>query len=584
LLLAGAAGCGSKVAESDMPPEDQGTRLGDKIDISLADWLQLPRADLAKMGDEWVVTVEKLQDFGRTNVEAVDLLPQLHAPFAVPVYGKCRWSAAAGVSLPPYLKDRQRDPAVALHLARHGDREAALKLADPDDKDLLSQIDAWRTDRNYPLEWTRLVGLALQAAEFKMAHGNVEGATELVLLHRQLREVLDPRAAKGPLGAALLLVGRHAVELAAAACRDPTVNKKALADDLAGAFAEWGEWPAPVFGLPAHARKAEVVRLFGQPAEGSTVTAAKPDGVQRALDLLAVPVPPEGVEAVVAFLDGKERLDEVLAQYQPKINELFPEPVHLALPLIDRGLAGKEPAPGVGLIRQVYEGGGLAYDVTVFTRGNTVGALVQVGPTGKEGDKAPAGRNPRDFGAASLDRSFTANRDALAPQQGGDKLTLSGKNALGKVEQPVKEFAPEELVLEREPGHDVVTSLRLWWDKEESQDGLYRLRLPLWAAYGRSQIEGQEDQSGGFLLLTWEQGTTRIKLRLPYDQRQPELVVADTRGATAAADRALAAQKVDREEQQARLEAGKPQERLARTLEVNVPATNRLQVEGMHPA
>src|SRR5262249_18783164 len=152
----------------------------------------------------WTVTVEKLQDFGRTNAESVDLLPQLHAPVTVPVYGKCRFSDAAGISLPPYLKEGERDAAVALHLARHGDREAALKLADPDDKDLLSQIDAWRTDRDYPLEWTRLVSLALQAAQLKMANGNVEGATELVLLHRQLREVLDSRSAKGPLGAALL--------------------------------------------------------------------------------------------------------------------------------------------------------------------------------------------------------------------------------------------------------------------------------------------------------------------------------------------------------------------------------------------
>ncbi len=581
LLLAVAAGCRSGVAETDAPPEDQTTHLGDKIDISLADWLKRPRADLARMGDEWVVTVEKLQDYGRTHAEAVELLPQLHAPVTVPVYGKCRWSAAAGISLPPYLKEGERDAAVALHLARHGDREAALQLANPDDKDLLAQIDAWRTDRDYPLEWTRLVSLALQAAQFKMAHGSVEGATELVLLHRQLREVLDPRAAKGPLGAALLPVGRHAVALAAAAWRDPKVNKKALAQDLEGALAQWGEWPAPVFGLPAQARKTEIVRVFGRPAEGCTVTAAKSDGVQRALDLLAVPVTPEGVEAVVAFLDGKDRLDGVLLLYRPKINELFPEPAHLALPLQDRGFSSKAPASAAGLLRQVYEGGGLNYDVEVATRGNAVGALVQVGPVGKESDTTATGRNPRDFGAVSLNRSFTANRTALAPRQGGHKLTLVGKNALSKVAQPVKAFAPQELVLEREPGHDVVSSLRLLWDKEESQDALYRLGLPLWSAYGRSRIAGKEDQSGGFLVLTWEQGSTRTRLRLPYDQRSPELVVEDTRGPAAGAERALAAQQRDREERQARLAAGKPQVRLPRTLEVNAPVTNGLQVEGL---
>src|SRR4051812_12615637 len=115
VVLAAAAGCRSGVAENEAVPEDQVTRLGDRIDISLADWLKLPRPELAKMGDGWQGNVEKLQDFGRTNVEAVELLPQLHAPAAVPVFGTCRFSAAAGFSLPPYLKEGQRDPGVALH-------------------------------------------------------------------------------------------------------------------------------------------------------------------------------------------------------------------------------------------------------------------------------------------------------------------------------------------------------------------------------------------------------------------------------------------------------------------------------------
>src|SRR5205807_1634001 len=136
-----------------------------------------------------------------------------------------------------------------------------------DDKDLLSQIDAWQTDRNYPLEWTRLVALVLQSAQFKMAHGNVEGATELVLVHKQLHGVLDGRAAKGPLGAALLPIGHFAVQEAAGAYREPKLKKTGLAQDLEAALAEWGEVPPPVYGLPAHAKKTEVARVFGRPVE-----------------------------------------------------------------------------------------------------------------------------------------------------------------------------------------------------------------------------------------------------------------------------------------------------------------------------
>jgi hypothetical protein len=589
LFLVLAAGCGRpEVADPDAVPEDMLTRLGDHTDVSLAAWLKLPRADLARMGEEWAVSVEKLQNFSRTNVEAVQLLPDLHATVRVAIFGQCRWSEAAGISLPPYLKPGDRDAGVALHLARHGDREGALKLADPDDKDLLSQIDAWRTDQEYPQEWTRLVSLVLQAAQFKMAHGNVEGATELVLLHRQLHDLLDARAARGPLGAALLPVGRQAVQLAAAACRHPKVNKKGLAMDLEAAFAEWGDLPAPVFGLPPHARKAEIVRVFGRAAEGRAVIAATPEAVQRALDLLAVPVPPEGVAAVVAFLDGKERLDDVQVLYRPKINEVYPEPVHLAYHLLEHGFAGKEPNTSVGLLRQVYEGGGLVYDLTLFTRGNAAGALVRVGTpvrespaAARETQTATVGRNPRDFGAASLDRSWEANRAGLMPQVNGDTLRLTDKKVLDKVTQPVAEYTPEEVVLQRQPGHDLLAGLRFTWDKKESEDTLYRLGLPLWAAYGRSQLEGKEDAHGGFLLLTWEQGPTRLRLRIPFDQQSPELAVEDTRGAADAAARVEAAHAVDRAERQARLAAGKAHKRLPRTLEVNAPATNGLQVEGL---
>src|SRR5579871_1098410 len=144
-------GCRSQV---EMPPdaeivapEDTTTHLSDKIDISLADWLKLPRAELAKQVEEWTVTVEKHQDHARTNTDSVELLPQLHPPLPSSVFAKARFVPAAGFSLPPYVKEGEKDAAVALHLARFGDREAALKLADASDPDLRAKIDAFQTER-----------------------------------------------------------------------------------------------------------------------------------------------------------------------------------------------------------------------------------------------------------------------------------------------------------------------------------------------------------------------------------------------------------------------------------------------------
>src|SRR5262249_29074660 len=132
-----------------------------------------------------------------------------------------------GVSLPPYLAEGGKDTELALHLARHGDVEAALRLADPADA-ATSKIEACRCARNYPAEWTRLVGMMLHAAQIDLATGNLGGGRELVGLHRQLQTVLDAKAQAGPLGAALLGRGRGALAQAAAAWRKEEKN------DLAG--------------------------------------------------------------------------------------------------------------------------------------------------------------------------------------------------------------------------------------------------------------------------------------------------------------------------------------------------------------
>ncbi len=570
LLVLGVSGCrrAEVAATSEAAPEDTTTHLSDKIDISLADWLKLPRAELAKQVEEWTVTVEKHQDHARTNTDSVELLPQLHPPLPTSVFAKARFVPEAGFSLPPYVKEGDKDAAVALHLARFGDREAALKLADASDKDFLAQIDACRTEQNYPVEWTRLVGLVLHNAHLKLANGETDGAAELVALHRQLRSVLDAKAATGPLGALLLPRGQKALGLAAVAWREPRRNKVGLAGDIDAALADWGTVPDPVPGLKAGASQDEVVRFFKSNAEGQAVIARTPESVQRAVDLLALPLPEEGTSSVVAFLDGKHNLAELKVLYRSRISQVFPEPKNLALCVAEHGYPVETPPSVIGMARQTWTGGGLVYDVTVLTRGNAGGALVGITPAGAATPAASFARNPRDFGAVNLDRSFEQNRLGLAPDQGGNSVEIKDKDALARITQPAKDHALESALLLRESNADLLSHLKLSWPASESTDALNHLALPLWAAYGPARLESVEGTEGGHFLLTWENATTRLKLRLPFDDQAPELLAEDSRGPDALKTRLEAAAQFDRRERQERLAADKPRTRLARFIQL----------------
>jgi hypothetical protein len=578
VLLLGLSGCRSRVATSESAPEDSTTRLGGSIDISLADWLKLPRAELAKLVEEWTVTVSKEQGAARDNIDSVQLLPQLHPPAPATVFVEARYSAETGFSQPPYLKQGEKDGAVALHLARYGDREAALKLADPADADLRARIDAYRTDKNYPVEWTRLTGLLLAHAQLRVANGEPEGATELVQLHRQLGSLLDPKAAAGPLGAALLPRGRQALTLAAAAWRQPRWNKKALAADIETALGDWGTVPDARPVLSTGAAQSEVVRLFDRPVNGRAVVAHTPPAVQRAVDLLDLPLPSEGVGSVVAFVDDRQSLTELLVIYRPKINELFPEPKHLALALAEHDYSGEAPAPHPGLDSQLWTGGGQSYQINVLTRGQVGGALVRVGKAGAPVVAVPFARDPRDFGAVNLDRSFEQNRLPLSPGQSGDALEVNDAKALEGIVQPAREYRLSAARLSREPNQDLLATLALLWAPDQDANALNRLALPLWAAYGPSRFESAEDSGGGRFLLTWENATTRLSLRLPFDEESPQLLIEDSRGPAALKERAEAAVQFDRRERQERLTAGKPRTRLSRSVSLSEHGIDNLKL------
>src|SRR5262249_7569962 len=102
----GLTGCASRgVIVSGQEPEDASTRLGDQIGFSISDWLSKPRADLAKLAEELTETVRLQQERARTNGQAMELLPRLHADTTVPVLHEAKFSEAAGFSLPPYAKE-----------------------------------------------------------------------------------------------------------------------------------------------------------------------------------------------------------------------------------------------------------------------------------------------------------------------------------------------------------------------------------------------------------------------------------------------------------------------------------------------
>ena len=560
LLLAalGLTGCGGSPTDvvpdpNAAAPDEPPARLGDQTDFRVADWLQKPRPELAQLVAEWSDTVQKQRLHALENPLSVDLLPGLQPPATMPVFREAAYSEKAGFSLPPYVRAGDSDAAVALHLGRLGDREAALKLADRADKDLLNRIDFRRTDHNYPLEWTQLVALAVQSSELKLATGEPQAATDLIQLHRQLRSVLDDKAAAGPLGAALLPLGRRALADAADAWRKPNVNKPGLAEDAAAALKDWGESPPPALALAPGASEFEAGRVFQRPPAHGAVAADTPESVQRALDLLELPVAADGVRAVVALFGADKRLTETLVLYRPNVIQTFPEPVNLAHYLVDHALPGDAPVKGVGLTRRSYAGDGVTYDTAVFSRGDALGGYVRI-YAGKAAAALPA--DARDFGAVDLDRTFEQNRLQFARDRSGAMVDLNCRKYPSVVRLPFAEPVPDRATLRREKDLDLTASLTADWPVEEMPTAVTRLALPLTAAYGSPRIDGVQDADGDYLAFVWEDARSRLTLRLPYETNGPTFLAENRPGAETADARLRAAAAFDQEKRQARVKGG----------------------------
>ncbi len=561
LLLAavGLTGCGGSqaIVASDAPPEEP-ARLGEKTDINLSEWLQKPRPELARLVAEWTDAVQKQRLHARENPLSVDLLPALQPPATMPVFREAAYSEKVGFSLPPYVKAGDKDGAVASHLARLGDREAALKLSDQANKELPHSAE-----RNYPAEWTQLTALALQSAELTLAVGDPQGATDLIQMHKQLRALLDDKAAAGPLGAALLPRGRHALAEAAAAWKKSSVNKPGLADDAEAAVKAWGDAPPPALALAPGASEAAALSIFKQPASGQSIAAADPSAVQRALDLLELPVPDEGVQAVVAFFDADKRLTETSVFYRAGMVQTYPDPVNLAYSLIDHAVPAEDPAKGVGLTRRTYTAGGLKYEATLFSRGEALGGVVRI--TGPKTTTTTLPAEVRDFGVVHLDQTFEQNRSLFARDQIGPVVERDLRKSPNAVHLPVVLPTPGHAALRRDKDQNLTSSFAVRWPQDETLTAVTKLVAPLAGAYGSPRIDGAADSEGDYLAFVWEDARTRLTLWLPYESNNPMLTAENRPGAEASVQ---AAEAFDQARRQARLKADKPLRWLPRSREL----------------
>jgi hypothetical protein len=552
-LLAALGLFGCKARNSGQPDTTETSPeatagLGDHIDISLQDWLQQPRAELAQRVHEKADLAEAQQKAARVDPAILVLLPQLHPPLLVPVLRESAWSEAEQISLPPWLKSGARDADLALHLARHGDVDAALKVA-PENPALRQQLEALRTEPNIPFEWSQRVGLQMYLAQLRLAQGETEAATELVLLHRQLLAILPPKAAEGPLGAALLPLGRRALTEAARAWQDPSQGHPGLAKAIDKALEDWGALPS--VSLPRLTHEEAGSRLFNTPRQERAILFPRGDAANRALDLLAFPINPEGVDSIVAVVDGQDpdRLAEILILYAPKVSSLYPNLKALAYPLVERGL-DKPVVPTKGLATLTFAGGNLDGEAYLTPRNRGFGGLVRFRDPGAKS----ATKLPRDFGAVHLDRSFEANRvrlDKFLPTD-APAIADTDPEALSRLTKlTTSRLEQADLQRDTEPG--LLASLTLVWPAADKDHAIARFLLPFVSAWGSPRLEQvEQDQIGTVLNLVWKDDHTHLTLQLPYGQERPNLVVADSSAGDAKA-RLANAEKFDRTERAERL-------------------------------
>jgi len=554
-------------------------RLGEKIDASLQELLAKPRKELAGLASDLQTKIDFQDRALREGRLQFYLLPKLRFPLVIPVWREAKYSEALHLSLPSYATENAKDSTLACHLARYGDSEAAKGLVESSDSPGLQKILADASDRCYPAEWTRVVALLFHTAEMRLAAGEVEGATELVLLHQQLRQILDSKAAKAALGAALLCRGFEVLALASSAWRADKQTE--VADQIDTALKEWGDRPAATSVASLGRPRAEIGRILKDMGHGRAAIISPP---ARALDLLELPFPAYDSEAYVAFFDDSDCLSEGWLTYGEKARAQFREPADLAYRLNAERLAGSPTSPDFTLPGAVYTGGGIEYDVAYPPPGAGVGAIVRIVSTSTSKRSVSAALS-REFGAANLDRTFEQNRVRLFPNLRKDVLTLNQPKTLSLLINPVRALKADEVVIHKEVGHDLVAGLSIRYPVGSGGAPLlHQLLGELWQAAGPSAVREVHKENGTYLAFAWHDPRTRYSVYMPFVGSEPLVFEGtDVEGPNQLSNRDARALAFDRKERSERIRAGNLTTRVSRSLDQVELGMTHVQVEKILP-
>lgn len=528
-LLISILGCSRGIPpEIETPPNADGTPAPlqrPEVDFSapteavdLAALLLLPREELAQRCEEQEKNIRIKEQFRLEGKLKFSLLPNAKLPLVTPIFRDAAYAKDRGLSLPPYLKVDAHDSAVAFHVGRHGDLEAAEKLIEPGDDDTLKLLRESASEKAYPVEWSRLVALLLHLQEIALATDNKDGAKNLLDLHRQLRTVLDDKAKSGPLGAALLGRGLGTLKQAAAAWKG--INRDDLETQITSAIAALG--PLPVYTIAVPRSIDSLANVFGTKAGPNAVIAFSPD---RVADLLNIYIPTNESDTCVAFADDARRPAEILFTYRPMLFD-FDTPQQFAEPIEDL-LPGRKDDTITGCPRRVWDLGTGQLELTLTPRHATLGGVVRI----QLPATARTAELPRDFGPVHLDRTYEANRKLAAWAKRGATLTFTD-TAAAIFGNPLKNRPVADVVIEREPKHDLVSRITFHFAEslKDNAPAAGNVARPLFWSAGRPAIIFGEVGSGN-IDFVWNDATTRYRLMFPYSRdKMISLEVNDASG------------------------------------------------------
>jgi hypothetical protein len=515
---------------------------------AIREWLKKSRQELASLEQEEGESLALEEKEVRTSPNLHPFLGDVRFPSITPVWDSAVYSKADGFSLPPYLRSGQKEDALAWHLARFGDLEAALKLAHPEEAERLTSLHHTLYDRNYPLEWSRAVARTIHLAQARLLRGTRESAQDIITVHRQIREVFSKREQQSPLAASLLPLGRRALTLAQKV-------RPELFTQIPEALSHWGDVPRPTPVLTPGASIGLLAQLWGSsPRDGLLI----PDDLSRALDTLGLPIPRTGVQSVVALCDEGKTLREVLVTYRPELVLTYRSVSDMAHVLEEAGLAGQVSQEKGGVLFASFSLGGSALDAYLCRTNGKVGALLRLHAEPRVSVPVALAR---DFGVVHLDASFEENRRQIAPGQLGDELVISDRESLARLRSPLGNLPLRAARIRRAAGSSGTQSLVLTVDG--TTVSLNQVASPLRRHLGVGTISARDDDQGGYLRFSWSDTRTDYHLDVPNAGSLPYRFEAISQRAGRSAPEAGS---FDLGRRQERLAAGKPQTVLPRSL------------------